>query len=584
MSKQSEFIDVKTAAKKMNVSKRTVRELCKQKYLKANKVGSKPQSAWQIKTISVDAWLKNPTSPKKPFYERHLYLSLAAILSIFASFFGIIADSDTRETIYNFFVSPPPTSFALTPTPIPADTLVVLIPYSGHFSEIEFYPERMIRDALQVRISDLNKKDYNIRLEVWSQPVITAREAREIGKSHGATLVIWGEFDDVIGIRTFVEILPELPSFDIQQGGSFLTLPMYKLKNPANAIYEPESTDILYECLRNDVASLADYTVLLSLGILELVQSFPQRAGELFTEALQISGTSQICQWHTDQAYYWRGITWMMQERYRDAQNDFSQASMENPNFWPALAQLGSVNLALGYPAESSLQAASKLIPQDDVANYVIVQSNLCLARIPDGTPEATETCYQSVEEKIDNEFIPPAAQLIYLVHLGNWYLSQKDCNQAESYYLDALALLDERDSLKEVALIEEHRGLVAVCQGKFDQANRNYTDARTIYEENDLPVSMARIQVRLGMLDYLQGLPTAKSKLEKAMTLAQEASSPYYESWAYIGLGLAKEQDGNITEACQHYQKALQLLERLGSPEAQIVRNVMKQLKCDEN
>ncbi|MDM8526637.1 tetratricopeptide repeat protein [Anaerolineales bacterium HSG24] len=462
------------------------------------------------------------------------------------------------------------------------ESLIILIPYSGRFAELEFSPERVIRDSLQTQVEELVREGYNIRLEIWTQAVSTAQEAREIGQLYQATLVIWGEFDDVIGIRTFIEILPELPSFDIQQSGSFLTLSPYVLRQSTVVSENTLPIDALQECLGQDLAHLADYSVLLSLGIVDMAWSSPERAEDLFSQAIEVVEAPHICQWNSDQAYYWRGTARMMQDRYSDARYDFEQAVQANPDFWPAFAQLGSANLALGQPDETYFQVALKHIPPDDIANRVIIHSNLCLARMPGDTPGDTLACYRTVKEEIGDKSIPSEVQVLYLIHLGYWYHLQKNCNEAERLYDEALAFLDEDKFPRAVALVEENKGLVMLCQKEYDQADQHLAHAKILYQENDQVVSMARVQIRIGMVDYLQRKPSAPSKFNEALTLAKQASSLYYQAWANIGLGLTAEQNDNAEVACQYYQQALNLLEDLNSPEIKMVQDRMKESACE--
>lgn len=461
------------------------------------------------------------------------------------------------------------------------EDLIILSPFTGEFKAVTYNPESEVRVILQKRVDELKNQGYQVRLEELSQPITNPQKAREIGELYNATLVIWGEFDDIFGVRTYVEIIPELPILDIRQGGSFLTLPMYKDVPSAHTFYEFSSPDTLYQCLRNDVSSLADYTVLLTLGILEIAHVSPNEAEQLFTDALNISGVSEICQWHTDQAYYWRGISNMMQEQYLEAQNDFSNSIEENSDFWPAHAQLGAVNLALGFPSQEPLKNAISLLAPNDVTNFVIIQSNLCLAYISE-SPEDSLDCYQRIKDKINFGLVPQSVQSFYYIHLGNWHYFQENHGQAKNYYNEALELLDNGKFPKEIGLIEENLGLVAVHQEDFEQAQKHFTRAKSLYIENDLSVSLARLQIRFAMSDYLQGLyDSAGSKYNEAIILAQNASSPYYEAWAHIGLGLLEEKNHKLTRACEHLHTANEILQSLGSNDANLTQNYIQSANC---
>jgi tetratricopeptide (TPR) repeat protein len=472
------------------------------------------------------------------------------------------------------------------------EALIILIPYTGQFKEAAFYPEHVIRDALQARVQALEREGYPIRLREWDQPISTAEEARELGERQHATLVIWGEFDDIVGVRTFIEIIPELPHLDVQRGGSFFTYSPYLLKQltiDGNAV--PSASE-KQACLGEDFPSMADYAVLVSLGIVDLSRSSLESTGSvslerclraegLFSQAIEITEAPRTCPWRVDQASYWRGAVRMMQNRYLEAQADFKQSVQANPEFWPALAQLGSVNLTLELPAEEHLQAALDRIPEGDAANRVIVHSNLCLARIPQSAPEDILTCYNAIKADVEQESLPSEVQVLYLLHLGNWYYSQLDCDRAEQVYNEALTLLDANQSPEALAIFLENKGLAAICTEAYEQAAQHFARAQAIYEQHQLMVGRARVQIRIGMLDYLRGKSSAQSAFEVALVLAQQAASAYYQAWSYLGLGLTAKQNEDMKMACEHFHKALALLQNLSPSEASIVQQYMEASAC---
>jgi tetratricopeptide (TPR) repeat protein len=474
----------------------------------------------------------------------------------------------------------------------PSKVLIVLIPYTGQFREATFYPERVVRDRLRARARALGERGYHVHLREWEQPVSTSEEAREIGERHDATLVIWGEFDDISGVRTFIEIIPELPSLDIQQSGGFFTHSPYLLKQVTINGDAILSASKQQACLGEDFPSMADYAVLVSLGIVDISHSYlePTRPRPtkqyldieaLFTEAIDVAQEPRTCRWQADKAFYWRGVVRTMQNRYLEARADFEKSVEGNSEFWPALAHLGSVNLALGLPAEAYLQAALDRMPEHDVANRVIVRSNLCLAWVPQGGPEDILSCYRAIEADMEQKSLPPEVQVLYLLHLGNWYYGQRDCGQAEQTYDEALMLLDEGQSPEAVAIFLENKGLAAICSHDYGKAAEQLSRARSICEQHQLTVSKVRVQIRIGMLDYERGEEYAESAFETALVLAQQAPSAYFEAWSHIGLGLTAARNEERSKACGHFREARDLLKDLSPFEADIVENFMRTSGC---
>ena len=340
---------------------------------------------------------------------------------------------------------------------------------------------------------------------------------------------------------------------------------------------------------------MGDYAVLVSLGIIELFHSSPKpessvspeqqlKAETLFSQALEIAETPHTCPWNAEQAFYWRGIVRMMQNRYLEAQADFKQSAQENPAFWPALANLGSVNLALGLPAEVHLQAALDHMPEDDIKNRVIVRSNLCLAHMPQSQPADVLACYNAIKADMAHKSLPSELQALPLLQLGNWYYYQQDCERAAQIYDEGLTRLDAKQSPESVAIFFESKGLAAICTEDYEQAGQHFTRAQALYQQHQVMLGRARIQIRIGMLAYLQGKPSAQTAFEQALALAQEATSAYYQAWSYLGLGLTAKQNADIDLACEHFHKALHLLQNLSPLEANIVQGYMEASGCGPN
>src|SRR3990172_7381306 len=179
-----------------------------------------------------------------------------------------------------------PSLLSLLPTP-PAfeparedETLIVVAAFAGRLSDLEVYPERYIRDALRERVERLNLTGQTARLEMWTTPVATQHEARALGESYRATLVVWGEFDDVGGVRTFVEIMRDVPQPDVQQSGD--RLPLATLPSEQSRV-----GDVSRECLLDGLPRQADYLATLSLGLIRLIRFEREQAEFYFTQAIE---------------------------------------------------------------------------------------------------------------------------------------------------------------------------------------------------------------------------------------------------------------------------------------------------------
>jgi excisionase family DNA binding protein len=107
MTNQDKLLTVSQAAKRMNISESTVRELCRKEFLVAQKAGR----TWKISEHSVNVWLNQPILPKKPFYERRWFITIASLIAFMAAIAGIWTDSGLRELIS--IETAPPTGIPL---------------------------------------------------------------------------------------------------------------------------------------------------------------------------------------------------------------------------------------------------------------------------------------------------------------------------------------------------------------------------------------------------------------------------------------------------------------------------------------
>ncbi|MCP4535319.1 MAG: tetratricopeptide repeat protein, partial [Delftia sp.] len=78
-------------------------------------------------------------------------------------------------------------------TASPGETLVLVSRFANYAERSGYNVAGRIREALQEEFT--GQALANSRVEVWPQPLAGRDEATSIGQAHGATLVIWGEYD-----------------------------------------------------------------------------------------------------------------------------------------------------------------------------------------------------------------------------------------------------------------------------------------------------------------------------------------------------------------------------------------------------
>ncbi|MBK8903628.1 MAG: tetratricopeptide repeat protein [Anaerolineaceae bacterium] len=484
--------------------------------------------------------------------------------------------SDERAT------ESPATNPILAPTAIfsPAansELLVILAPFAGESKDLAIFPERYIRDELQLGLNQLQQNGLETRLEQWPTPITSAREARAVGDAYKATLIIWGEFDDIQGIRTFIEIMPAVPQIDIQQSATLL--PFSALKSN-----QAEISDSSKACLLEAMSQQAMSVSALLLGITQLINLQYEEAEPFLSQAIQqLSTSSSECQSTLPQAFYWRGYLYTLQEAYPAALTDLSQALELDPSFRQALAQRGGVQLAIGNlpAAQADFEAALALTAADDKSSRSALLGNLGLVLELGGQFAQAQDYYEqawNMSQGLEDKTV----EIISLGRFGNIALRQNQFAEAAEFYNQALALSRENQYPEGEALMLGNLGLVYYGQEAYDDAAQAFSEALRIDEEYQLKEDAARQYIRLGLL-HLKRSPSdgqqARRAFNEALARFRAVGSLYGQAQAYIGLGLVENESGNISEVKAYWTEALTLLEMINSPDAEVVRLTIQQL-----
>jgi tetratricopeptide (TPR) repeat protein len=450
------------------------------------------------------------------------------------------------------------------------ETLIILVPYAGELREATFAPERVIRDELQVRVQRLEMAGQDIRLEIWDQPVSTAREAREVGARYRATLVVWGEFDDVVGVTTFVEVTDEVPQPDIQLSGNIV--PLATLAPGGSEAWEIGHMPA--DCLTEALPHQADYLATMALGLARLVQPDLDEAGRLFGQSVEALQVGSTCQGDPRRAYYWLGQVNSLQERYPEALAYFTEALALEPDFKYALAQRGAVYLAMGYAEEAAADfaAALDLVYEEDKLGQAALYTNIGLARQLQGQVEEAGGYYQRAWEIIQ-EHGDTFSQARAWELQGGLYQQKGQLQEALDCYDQALELYQSIEYQKGIAVVLGNVGLVHYSQGQFDAALGYFQDALAIDRSIGYVSGQGWQLVRIGLVYLSQhDLDRARVSFEEALETYTSVGSPYGEARAYVGIGLRAHEEGDVPDAISAWEKAFTRLEAMGSPDAQVV------------
>lgn len=463
---------------------------------------------------------------------------------------------------------------ALLPARLPferaaeGEALIVISPFAGELHDVSARPETYVRDAIAQWVDRLNMAGGRARYEMSDRLVESQRAARELGHQARATLVIWGEFDDVGGARTFVEIMRDMPLPDIQQAGkrlSVVTLPSDQA--PIKAVSR--------ECFLEGLPTQADYLAALSFGLLALLDQDRTAAAALFSEASDMFSEGGVCGQDARQAQYWLGYTQLLQEKYLAALESLSQAVKADPGFQLALVGRGVAELAVGQAnaAEVDFDTALQQTYPEDRAGQAALQGNLGLALQGQGRVAEALARHQEAL-RLYTGLGDVDGQALAHLQMGSAYQRLKQPDLAEDEYAAALKLCQQSGHQSCKAAAMDNLGLLALEANDYTTAMKHFGQALELDTASGYALGQGWLHLHIGRV-YLaqQMLDAARSAFDKALAVFTEVGSVAGQAYAHVGIGLAEHERRNEPRAVQEVELAARLLEEIGSPDAEKVR-----------
>lgn len=457
----------------------------------------------------------------------------------------------------------------------PDELLLVVVPFAGGLSNVSAFPERYVFDALSSRVERLRKAGQTARLELWDAQAGSQREARVIGERSGATLVIWGQFDDVAGVRAFIEIMRDVPEADIQLGGNWLELGT--LASAQSAVGATTRA-----CLLDGLPAQAELLADVALGMIQLVRRQAADAEQSFTRAIGTTTPAADCGGEESAPFYWRGLTRGLREQYPAALDDLSRAIAIRADDPLALNERGAVQLALGRieAAETDFQQALSLIEPGDHAARGALLGNLGLTRELQGDLAGALERYEEADS-LAVEQGDQLARALSAGHLGSLAQRQGDLERAQELQARARDLCRALGHWRCEAVALGNLGLVAYRRGDADGALELFTQAQGINAAGGSAMGEGQQLLRVGViqLDRRQ-TGAAREAYTRALALFEAAGSPAGQGRAQIGLALVADQEGDRETTLAALERALSLLDAVGSPDAAVVRQQIQRLR----
>lgn len=200
------------------------------------------------------------------------------------------------------------------------------------------------------------------------------------------------------------------------------------------------------------------------------------------------------------------------------------------------------------------------------------------------GHPQQARACFQeglSLARAIDNLRVQGVA-LRNLAQISREY--DKDFGQARQLYLAALALFQQVDDRRWVAICQGGLGVLALHEGDLNQAAERLGQARSLNERLGEQEGLVSNISDLAHLALERGeLAEAETLLNQSSRLAQENDLPEEEAYAKVWLARLRQQQGQLEAAGNLAHQAYEIYQRVGlrTPFVQEVAGLKERLQA---
>jgi tetratricopeptide (TPR) repeat protein/transcriptional regulator with XRE-family HTH domain len=245
------------------------------------------------------------------------------------------------------------------------------------------------------------------------------------------------------------------------------------------------------------------------------------------------------------------------------------------------LTQLGVVHVVTGdYPAAAaSLHRALALARSagDRVVEGEALYNLGTLQQLTGDYPAAAASHQQALA--MDRDLGELLGQAWILNGLGVVQQETGDYLAAAASQRQALALFCDLGDLYGQADALNGLGVVQQETSDYPAAAASHQQALALFRDLGSPLGRAETLNRLGELaTRTADTPQARERHAQALAIARDISVPLEEARAQEGIGNSHLQDGNPGQAATQLRQALAIYQRLGSPNAQRVRETLRQ------
>jgi tetratricopeptide (TPR) repeat protein/transcriptional regulator with XRE-family HTH domain len=177
----------------------------------------------------------------------------------------------------------------------------------------------------------------------------------------------------------------------------------------------------------------------------------------------------------------------------------------------------------------------------------------------------------------LSRELGDPLYEGLALIRLGNVHRVTGDYQAAAAAVNQGLALVQELGSQSWVAEAVQELGALQYLTGDHQTAATSLTQALTMHRELGARWGEAEILNLIGELQATTlGPEEGIARYTEALTIARDIPASEMEADALTGIGRCHLQTGNTTVGTALLRQALDIYQRIGSPSAQHIREIL--------
>ena len=217
----------------------------------------------------------------------------------------------------------------------------------------------------------------------------------------------------------------------------------------------------------------------------------------------------------------------------------------------------------------------------NDAWSATAVMADVAIIRIERGEYKEAEVIYQKALETF-RDLESDMNVAVSLHQLGLIAHRQGELERARQHYDESLAISRKLNNKSFIASTTSQIGILLLLQGNLEQSKAMHEESLAIRRGLDDYQGMAVGLLELGRIALARNdFAEARRLLGESLEQSRKISDQMHIAAALWNLAVVEEKEGDKTEAARLYHEALRIYENVGSPNADIVYEVLARVEA---